>query len=155
MSNDANPTAAIHLRQATAADLPAVHALVGELAEYERAADQFTASLADYERDLAAGIFEVIVAERNDEVVGMVLYYMAYSTWKGRMLYLEDFVVRLDQRRGGVGQRLFDALVARARELDCRLVKWQVLDWNEPALAFYRRNQATIETEWWNGKLFL
>lgn len=155
MSNDSTPAAGLILRRGEAADLPAVYALVGELAAYERAADQVTASLADYERDFAAGIFEVIVAERDGIIAGMALYYMTYSTWKGRMLYLEDFVVRPDQRRGGVGQRLFDAFLARARELDCRLVKWQVLDWNEPALAFYRRNQAVIEKEWWNGKIFL
>ncbi len=145
----------ITIRRGSAADLAAVHALVGELAEYERAADAFTATLEDYQRDLAAGIFEILVAEADGEVIGMALYYMAYSTWKGRMLYLEDFVVRETHRRTGAGQRLFEAFLARARELDCRLVKWQVLDWNEPALAFYRKNAAVIETDWWNGKIFL
>jgi GNAT superfamily N-acetyltransferase len=144
------------LRPATPADLPHVHALVGELAEYERARDEFVATLADYERDFAAGVFEVIVAEADDgTIAGMVLYYLTYSTWKGRMLYLEDFVVGQQFRRRGIGQQLFDAFLARARELDCRLVKWQVLDWNEPALRFYERNKAIIEKEWWNGKLFL
>lgn len=143
------------IRPGTKIDLPGAHRLVGELAEYERAPEAFVATLEDYERDFAAGIFEFIVAEVEGEIVGMVLYYMAYSTWKGRMLYLEDFVVSDTHRRGGIGQRLFDAFLARARELDCRLVKWQVLDWNEPALEFYRRNKAIIETDWWNGKLFL
>jgi ribosomal protein S18 acetylase RimI-like enzyme len=85
----------------------------------------------------------------------MALYYMTYSTWKGRMLYLEDFVVSAGFRRYGVGQRLFDAYLRRAKALECRLVKWQVLDWNEPAINFYRKNNAIIETEWWNGKIFL
>ena len=143
------------IRPATPADLPQVHALVGELAEYERARDEFVATLEDYERDFAAGVFEVIVAEEEGTIAGMTLFYLTYSTWKGRMLYLEDFVVREAYRRSGIGQQLFDAFLGRARELDCRLVKWQVLDWNEPALRFYERNDAIIEKEWWNGKLFL
>lgn len=148
--------AAITVRPAESRDLAAIHRLVGELAAYEKAAEEFTASLADYERDFAAGVFEAMVAETEaDGVVGMALYYLTYSTWKGRMLYLEDFVVSESHRGLGIGQRLFDAFLQRARELDCRLTKWQVLDWNEPALAFYRKNAAIIEREWWNGKIFL
>lgn len=143
-------------RPATPPDLPAIHALVGELAEYERAREEFVATLADYERNFADGVFDVIVAESAEgKIAGMALFYLTYSTWKGRMLYLEDFVVKSEFRRDGVGQLLFDAFLARARELDCRLVKWQVLDWNEPAVRFYEKNDALIEREWWNGKLFL
>ncbi|MCB0639608.1 MAG: GNAT family N-acetyltransferase [Lewinella sp.] len=145
----------IHIRQAVASDLPDIHALVGELAAYEKAPEAFVATLADYQRDFADGVFEATVATQSGNVIGLALYYLTYSTWKGRMLYLEDFVVREAYRRHGVGARLFDAFLARARELDCRLVKWQVLDWNEPALNFYRKYQAIIEKEWWNGKLFL
>lgn len=143
------------IRPAVLEDLPVIHNLVGELAAYEEAADQFTASLADYQRDFQAGIFECLVAEQGEEIVGMALYYLTYSTWKGRMLYLEDFVVRQANRRQGIGKLLFEAYVARAKALECRIVKWQVLDWNEPALAFYRKHSAIIETEWWNGKIFL
>ena len=85
----------------------------------------------------------------------MVFYYLTYSTWKGRMLYLEDFVVLPDYRRFGIGQLLFDALLEVARNKRCKLVKWQVLDWNQPALNFYRKYDAIIEKEWWNGKIFL
>lgn len=145
----------IQIRPGNAQDLPAVHALVGELAAYEKAAHEFTASIADYERDFAAGIFECLVAEVEGEIVGMALYYMTYSTWKGRMLYLEDFVVKEQWRKHGIGQLLFDGYLQRAEDLGCRLAKWQVLDWNEPALAFYKKNQAIIEKEWWNGKIFL
>lgn len=143
------------IRKATTADLPAIHDLVRELAIYERAEDAFTATLADYAADFEAGIYEALVAEVQGEIRGMALYYMAYSTWKGRMLYLEDFVVRQTQRRSGLGQLLFEAFVAEAKKKGCRLIKWQVLDWNEPALAFYRKNDAIIEKEWWNGKIFL
>lgn len=143
----------IQIRRAELADLSAIHALVGELAAYEHAADQFVATLADYERDFEDGVFESIVAEYQGEIVGMTLYYLTYSTWKGRMLYLEDFVVREAWRRHGIGQELFNAFLDRARALRCRLVKWQVLDWNEPALAFYHKNAAIIERDWWNGKI--
>lgn len=145
----------INIRKATAADIPAMHSLVRELAIYEKAEDQFVATVEEYERDFAAGIYQTIVAEAEGKVVGMALYYMAYSTWKGKMLYLEDFVVFEDYRRYGIGQMLFDAFLEVARQEGCRLVKWQVLDWNEPALRFYEKNEATIEREWWNGKIFL
>jgi GNAT superfamily N-acetyltransferase len=71
------------------------------------------------------------------------------------MLYLEDFVINQNFRRYGLGQKLFDAFIMRAKELNCTLVKWQVLDWNIPALKFYEKNHAVIEKEWWNGKLIL
>ncbi len=146
----------INIRQGQATDLPAVHRLVGELAEYEKALPEFVATLADYERNFADGVFEILVAESDQgQVVGMALYYLTYSTWKGRMLYLEDFVIDASFRQHGIGQRLFDAFLQRAQELGCRLTKWQVLDWNEPAIKFYEKNKAIIEREWWNGKIFI
>ena len=145
----------ITIRKATAADLPAIHDLVRELAIYEKAEHEFVATLTDYQTDFEAGIYDAHVAAIDGKVVGMALYYMTYSTWKGRMFYLEDFVVLTDYRRLGLGQMLFDAFLQEARDQGCRLVKWQVLDWNEPALRFYRKNNAVIEKEWWNGKIFL
>ncbi len=145
----------VTVRPATKADLPAIHALVAELAEYERAPREFVATLTEYENDFDAGFFDALVAEHEGEVVGMMVWYRAYSTWKGRMLYLEDFVVRAEWRRRGVGEKLWDALVAKARALGCKLIKWQVLDWNEPAIRFYEKIGAEIEKGWWNGKLFL
>ena len=143
------------VRRGNRADLPAIHALVGELAMYEMAEREFTASVDDYRRDFDAGYFETLVAEAQGQIVGMALYYISYSTWKGRMLYLEDFVVRESSRGRGIGRALFDAFLEQARNKECRLVKWQVLDWNEPALNFYKKYNATIEKEWWNGKIFL
>jgi GNAT superfamily N-acetyltransferase len=143
------------IRQGNADDLPAVHDLVRELAIYEKEEAAFTASLADYQSNFAANVFEYIVAEVKGEVVGMCLYYLTWSTWKGRMLYLEDFVVRASFRRSGLGQHLFEALLERARVLDCKLAKWQVLDWNEPAIRFYEKNDAIIERNWWTVKVFL
>lgn len=145
----------VTVRAATKADLPAIHALVAELAEYERAPQEFVATLTEYENDFDAGFFDALVAEHEGEVVGMMVWYRAYSTWKGRMLYLEDFVVRAEWRRRGVGEKLWYALVEEARALGCKLIKWQVLDWNEPAIRFYEKIGAEIEKGWWNGKLFL
>ncbi len=144
----------INIRKATLQDLPFIHELVRELAIYEKAEQAFTATLEDYKHDLEAGIFEAIVAEKDDDILGMVLYYMAYSTWKGRMMYLEDFVVKEAYRKHGLGQLLFNAFVAESQKQGCRLAKWQVLDWNTPAIRFYEKNNAIIEKEWWNGKLF-
>lgn len=145
----------IIIRPARETDLPAIHALVRALAEYEREPEAVVTTPEIYLEDFRQGRFESHVAEHEGRIVGTTIFYWAYSTWKGCMLYLEDFVVQADYRRYGVGQRLFDTFVEEARRRDCSLVKWQVLDWNEPALAFYRKNEAIIETDWWNGKIFL
>jgi GNAT superfamily N-acetyltransferase len=146
----------ITVRKATIEDMKSVHALVYELAVYEKAPEAHTATVEDYENDFKNGVFESHVAvDMDGEIIGMILYYMAYSTWKGRMLYLEDFVVTEPNRQFGVGQMLFDTYLEVAREKKCRLVKWQVLDWNEPAIKFYKKNNAIIEDEWYNGKIFL
>lgn len=143
------------IRKATVEDMPAVHGLVRQLAIYEKAEPEFIATIEEYRRDFERGIFQVLVAEMDGHIAGMALYYVAYSTWKGKMHYLEDFVVDDRYRRYGIGQKLFDAFLEDARQAGCKLVKWQVLDWNEPALSFYIKNQAIIEKEWWNGKIFL
>lgn len=143
----------IIIRPATEADLPAIHALVYELAVYEKEPEAVETTPAEYLEDFRNGLFEATVAEVDGQVVGMTLYYMAYSTWRGKMLYLDDFVINEAYRRHGIGQMLFDAFVEEGRRRGCRLVKWQVLDWNEPALHFYRKNNAIIETNWWNGKV--
>lgn len=144
----------INIRKATANDLPSIYELVMSLAIYEKAPEEVTATLEDYQTDFAAGIFQAHVAELEEKVIGMVLYYMNYSTWKGRMLYLEDFVIFEEYRRLGVGQLLWDELLEEAKRQGAKLLKWQVLDWNEPAIKFYKKNKAIIETEWHNGKVF-
>ncbi len=144
----------ITIRPATAADIPAIHALMFELAVYEKEPEAVLTTVEEYLRDFRDGLFESHVAEMDGAVVGMTLFYMAYSSWKGKMLYLDDFLVTETHRRYGIGQLLFDAFIAEGRNRGCRLVKWQVLDWNEPALNFYRKNDAIIETGWWNVKMF-
>ncbi len=145
----------VQIRQAERRDIPSIFALVQKLALYENAPEAVITSVKTYELDFDESHFEALVAEHEGEIIGMALYYMAFSTWKGKMLYLEDFVVKETHRRYGAGQLLFDAFLAKAKEKKCSLVKWQVLDWNEPAIRFYEKNNAIIEQEWWNGKIFL
>ena len=143
----------VKIRDGTEKDLTRVLQLVQELAAYEKAADQVKADIVSYQRGFADGDFQTIVAEFQDQIMGMALYYLTWSTWRGRMLYLEDLVVT-DQARGqGIGQQLLDAFLNKAKELECTMVKWQVLDWNEPAIAFYEKQGATIEKDWWNVKV--
>ena len=145
----------MNIRRAKFEDLNSILALVKELAIYEKAPDAVWADLRDYQQAFRDQVFEAIVGETGNGIIGVCIYYLTWSTWKGRMLYLEDFIVKEAYRRGGFGQKLFEAFMERANELDCTLVKWQVLDWNEPALNFYKRNHATIEKDWWTGKILL
>lgn len=145
----------ILIRPATENDMEAVHGLVYELAVYEKEPEAHVATVEEYREDFRAGKFQCMVAEMDGRVVGMTLYFMTYSSWKGKMLYLDDFVVTESHRRYGVGKLLFEAFLEEGRRLGCRLVKWQVLDWNEPAQAFYRKYEAIVEKDWWNCKIFL
>lgn len=143
------------LRRGREADLPRVLALIQELAEFEREPDAVTNTLDMMRHDGfgPAPIFGFFVLESGDDLIGLALFYTAYSTWKGRMLYLEDLVVTEAARRGGYGRQLFDAVVAEAQRTGAQRMKWQVLDWNEPAIAFYKKLGASIEGEWLNGNL--
>ncbi len=145
----------ILVRPAKEEDLSDILSLVRALALYEKAPDEVVVSIDDYVRDWRADRFESIVALKDDKVVGMCLYFMAYSSWKGAILYLDDFVVTPSERGNGIGQLLFDEILAIAKKRDVALLKWQVLDWNEPALNFYKKYGAVIEKEWWNGKIVM
>jgi GNAT superfamily N-acetyltransferase len=142
------------IRTATFKDLPFIHNLVRELAIYEKEENEFTATLAMYENDFTENVFQSIVADVQGEIVGMVLYYLTYSTWKGKMMYLEDFVVNEKFRGKGIGKLLYDAFIQEAKDKNCMLAKWQVLDWNETAVQFYTHNNAILEKNWWNCKVF-
>ncbi len=142
-----------NIRKGKSEDMPAVFDLVNELAIFEKEADQVKTDAIYYGQCFNEDVFEVIVAEVSGEIVGMALYYMTFSTWKGKMAYLEDFVVKEEYRSLGIGQALWDEWIAESKRQGAKLVKWQVLDWNEDAIRFYERNGATIEKEWWNGKI--
>jgi len=145
----------INIRKATPKDLPKVHELVRGLAIYEKEEKEFIATLEEYQKDYQEGWFECQIAENEVDIIGVIIYYETFSTWKGRMLYLEDFFVKAAFRRYGVGQQLFDTFHNVAKEKGCKLTKWQVLDWNTPAVNFYKKNNALIEKGWWNVKIFL
>ena len=144
----------IQIRKAVISDIPSIFNLVLELAVYEKEPDAVETTIADFESAFEHNVFDAYVATHEDQVIGMALFYMTFSTWKGRCLYLEDFYVQPEYRKHSIGQRLFNAFVEEAKRQNVPMAKWQILDWNEPALSFYRKNQATIETNWWNGKLF-
>lgn len=142
----------ITIRRGISSDLPQVYALVQELAVFEKAPEEVTNTLAAMQEDGFGPnpVFEFLVAEADNAVIGICLYYLAYSTWKGRMLYLEDLVITEAYRRYGVGKKLFNAFAQRALELQVNRLKWQVLEWNEPAINFYRKLNANLDAEWIN-----
>ena len=144
------------IRTATRQDVTAIFQLIEELASFERAPEQVVNTPAQLEIDLFDDqICSAIVATDPDNtVVGFALYYISYSTWKGRCLYLEDFYVQETDRKQGYGQALFDEVVRTAKQMGVKRMDWQVLDWNHTALNFYRRNHATLDPEWINGRLF-
>ena len=145
----------IKLRYAIKTDLPEVLTLIHELATYERAPEEVTVTLQELERDGFDDkpIYEIILAEENGIIAGMAFYYYAYSTWKGKCLFLEDIIVKESLRGKGIGRSLFDAVVLKCKEVNARRMMWQVLDWNEPAINFYRKYDAVLDPTWVNGKL--
>ncbi len=140
----------ITIRKATISDMPSVFNLVKELADYERSGAEVATSAEQYQKDFEANYFDAIVAEDSDNVnkiVGMALYYFPYSTWKGRYIWLEDFVVEESYRGKGVGKLLFDEMIAITKQHKT-LLKWQVLDWNEQAIKFYKKYNSSFEHQW-------
>ena len=145
------------IRKATVKDMQEVHDLVRELAIYEKAEEQVKTSAADFvkdgfEDDPAFGCY---VAEVDGQVIGFALYYIRYSTWNGKVLYLEDLLVTEDYRGKGIGKLLFEKMIELGRSMGFRDLNWQVLDWNEPAINFYRKYDVILDPEWINGKIVL
>jgi GNAT superfamily N-acetyltransferase len=145
----------MEIRTATPKDVSYIFDLIKELALYEKAPEQVTNTSENLHYDLfEAPICEAIVAEENEEILGFALYYTSYSTWKGRCLYLEDFYVKEKSRKRGIGKLLFDEVVRIAKAKKVKRMDWQVLEWNEPGLQFYKKKNATLDSEWVNGRLF-
>lgn len=145
----------INLRIAQKEDCPRLLELVYELALFERAPEQVTVTLQEFE-DAGFGakpIWKAYVAEVDGIIVAMALYYVRYSTWKGCRLFLEDLIVTEEFRGKGIGKSLFDHIIVEAKELGFSGMVWQVLDWNEPALNFYKKYEANIEPGWLNASL--
>lgn len=145
----------IRIRKGTAEDVPQAFELVRELALYEKAPEQVTNTpeMMLHDGFGPEPIFGLFVAEVDGSVVGISLYYYRYSTWKGKRLYLEDIVVTESMRGYGLGKQLFDATVEEAKNTQCTGMMWQVLDWNEPAIQFYKKYEARFDEGWINCHL--
>ena len=143
------------IRKGVKKDLPSVLSLIKELADYENAIKEVTITLENLEND-GFGVtpwYWFLVAEKNNAIVGLSFYWIRYSTWKGKFLFLEDFVIKEEYRRSGVGSVLFEATLKICKELEVNGMCWQVLDWNSPAIDFYKKYNAEISNAWLNGKL--
>jgi|SRR3989304_1260593 len=145
----------ITIRKGYKFDLSAVFELIKELALYERAPHEVTNTVEKMERDGFGDnpIFGFFVAERDKKIIGLSLYYWRYSTWKGKRLYLEDIIVTEKERGNGIGKLLFEKTMEKAIEENCSGMMWQVLDWNEPGLNFYKKYNAKFDDEWVNCSL--
>jgi len=136
-------------------DLPGVLELIKELAEYEKALHEVTNTLDKLQEDGFGKnpSFGFFVAEEGQIIRGISLFYYRYSTWKGKRLYLEDIVVTGNQRGKGIGKLLFDATMKKALDENCTGMMWQVLNWNETAIEFYKRYNTRFDNEWINCHL--
>lgn len=142
----------IIIRRAVKDDCERILELVKELAEYERAPQEVTVSLEHF-TDSGFGdnpVWWAFVAEKDNMVQGFALYYIRFSTWKGQRMYLEDFLVTQELRGKGIGKLLFEKLITEAREKKLNGIVWQVLEWNEPAISFYKKQRAFFDKEWLN-----
>ncbi len=140
------------IRRAVAEDCERLMELIRELAIYEKAPEEVTVTRDHF---IASGFGEhpvwwAFVAEAEGQVEGFALYYLRYSTWKGQRMYLEDILVTEKMRGMGLGKLLFDRLIVEAKEKGLNGIIWQVLDWNEPAINFYKKYDARFDAEWIN-----
>jgi len=138
----------LKIREAKAEDLLFVLQLIKELADFEKESNAVEVTLEELTGDYISGAFNCLVAEFEDEIIGIALYYNRYSTWKGKTIHLEDLMVTQSQRGKGVGKALLNKLVSIAKASNLRRVEWNVLDWNAPAIDFYKSVGATVFNNW-------
>ena len=145
----------IKIRPGNAKDLPEVVKMIKELADYEKSLDQVQITEEILEKDGFGThpYFWLLIAEKNGEIAGLAFYFIRYSTWKGKTLYLEDFIVKNEYRRQGIGTLVFEELQNIVREEELSGIVWQVLDWNDLAINFYKKLGATISNDWLDGSL--
>ena len=142
----------ISIRRAVREDCTAMMRLIQELALYEKAPQEVT---VNFDHFVESGFGEkpvwwAFVAEKDETVVGFALYYIRYSTWKGQRMYLEDLLVTEEMRGKKIGSMLLDKLIEEAKQKKFSGMMWQVLDWNEPAINFYKKYDAIFDGEWLN-----
>lgn len=145
----------IVIRRARKEDCPRILELIKGLALYEKAPDEVTVAPEHFEESGfgPSPVWWAFVAEADGHVVAFALWYIRYSTWKGQRMYLEDIYVEPEMRGHKIGAMLFERLIEEAKELGLHGMVWQALDWNEPALNFYRKYGATLDYEWVNCSL--
>ncbi|MEJ1236787.1 GNAT family N-acetyltransferase [Chryseolinea sp. T2] len=143
------------IREGRKSDLPRVFELVKELATFEKAPHEVTNTIAMMEEDGFGPrpVYGFFVAENESGIVGLSLFYWRYSTWKGKRLYLEDIIVTENVRGQGIGKMLFDRTMQHCLDQKCTGMMWQVLDWNEPAINFYKKYGSKLDGEWINCHL--
>lgn len=144
----------ITIRNAKYGDELVIHQLINELASYEKAYGEVITTVDDLKKHLFEdNICHSIVALHNDVIVGFALYYISYSTWKGKCLYLEDFYVQPKHRKKGIGEQLFKKTIQIAKLMKAKRMDWQVLNWNEIAINFYKKQGTKLDSSWINGRI--
>lgn len=145
----------VEIRIGTEKDLPFVLELVKELAAFEKAPQEVEVTV-DEMVNWGFGeskLYDFFVLEKDKVIVGMALYYYKYSTWKGKCLFLEDIIVTESERKNGFGKLLFNEVAKVAKREKVKRMEWQVLDWNTPAIEFYKKYNSNFDGEWINCKL--
>ena len=140
------------IRRAKQEDCSRILELVHELAVYEKAPNEVTVTLEHFTESGFGKqpVWWAFVVEVDEIIQGFALYYIRFSTWKGQRMYLEDLLVTKEMRGKGLGKLLFDQLIVEAKEKGFTGMTWQVLEWNEPAINFYRKYEASFDGEWVN-----
>lgn len=140
------------IRPGKKSDIPQVFDLIKELAEYEKALDKVSNTVEKLEEDGFGPnpVYELFVAEIENKIVGIALTYYRFSTWRGKVMYLEDLIVREHMRRKGIGKKLFDMVLDHAKVTSCVGLSLQVLDWNDLGINFYKKYNMEFDDEWIN-----
>ena len=140
----------MNIRKGQKSDMSAVLALITELAIFEKEPDAVVVTVADLERDGFSDhpLFHTFVAEKENKIVGMALYYYRFSTWKGKTIHLEDLIVTDEMRGSGLGFALYSEIIKQGKKDGVRRIEWNVLDWNTPAIDFYEKSGARLLADW-------
>ena len=138
------------IRKATKSDMPSVLELIQELATFEKEPDAVVVTVDDLIRDGFSEnpLFQCFVAEEENEIIGMALYYYRFSTWKGKTIHLEDLIVKENKRGTGAGFALYKEIIKQGKAENVRRIEWNVLDWNTPAIDFYEKSGAKVLGDW-------
>jgi GNAT superfamily N-acetyltransferase len=138
------------IRKGTPTDMPAVLSLIKELAVFEKEPDAVVVTVDDLVRDGFSEnpLFHCFVAELEEQIIGIALYYYRYSTWKGKTIHLEDLIVQEKHRGIGVGMALYKEIIKQGKKDGVRRMEWAVLDWNQNAIDFYEKTGAKVLSDW-------